>query len=89
MQSTERKWALVQACRLAHLSVCRSVQWVNCGKTADWIWMSFGVVSKVGRGISVLDAGLMEIVEGEWACLFTPQPSPVLGYTAWCRIHVY
>ena len=38
-------------------SVCRSVQRVNCGKMADWIWMPFGVVSGVGRGMCVLDGG--------------------------------
>ena len=27
------------------------------GKTAEWIWMPFGVVSGVGRGVGVLDAG--------------------------------
>jgi len=32
-----------------------SVQKVYCGKTADWIWMPFGVVSGFGRGMSVLD----------------------------------
>ena len=32
-------------------SVCLSVRIVYCGKTADWIWMSFWVVSWVGRGI--------------------------------------
>jgi len=26
-----------------------------CGKTADWIGMPFGVVSGIGRGMSVLD----------------------------------
>jgi len=36
-----------------------------CGKTADWIWVSFGVVSGVGRGTGVLDR--VEIVEGEKA----------------------
>ena len=52
---------LEQACRLSHLSVCLglsvwlSVKWVNCGKTADWIWMPFGVVSGVGRKMGVLD----------------------------------
>jgi len=30
---------------------------------ADWIWMPFGVMSGVGRAISVLDG--VEIVEGE------------------------
>jgi len=61
IQSIDRKWVLVQACCLSHLSVClsvclsvgrsvyRSVQLVNCGKMADWSWMPFGVVSGVGR----------------------------------------
>jgi len=30
---------------------------VNCGKTADQIWMLFGVVSGVGLGMGVLDFG--------------------------------
>ena len=30
------------------LSVGLSVWWMNCGKTADWIWMPFGVMSVVG-----------------------------------------
>ena len=29
----------------------------NYGKTADWIWMPFGVVSGVGLGMGVLDFG--------------------------------
>jgi len=28
-----------------------------CGKTADWIWMQFGLVSVVSRGTGVLDDG--------------------------------
>jgi len=28
---------------------------VNYGKTADWIWMPFGVVSRVSRGMGALD----------------------------------
>jgi len=36
------------------LSVCLSGG-VNYGKMADWIWMSFGMVSGVGRGMGVLD----------------------------------
>jgi len=48
-------------------SVCqlvgRSVRKVYCGKTADWIWMLFGVVSGVGRKMDVLDG--VEIVEGK------------------------
>jgi len=38
-------------------SVGRSVRKVYCGKTTDWIWMPFGVVSGVGRGTGVLDRG--------------------------------
>jgi len=30
---------------------------VYCGKTADWIWIPFGVVSGVGRGMGILDMG--------------------------------
>ena len=44
-QWSERKRVLEQSCRLACLSVCRSVRWVNCGKMADWMWMPFVVVS--------------------------------------------
>ena len=38
-------------------SVCLFVRRVYCGKTADWIWIPFGVVSGVNRGIGVLDGG--------------------------------
>ena len=34
-------------------SVCASVRRVSCGKMAGWIWMPFGVVSWVGRGMGV------------------------------------
>ena len=30
---------------------------MNCGKTADWIWMPFGAVSGVGRGMDVINGG--------------------------------
>jgi len=30
---------------------------VYCGKMADWIWMTFGIVSGVSRGMVVLDVG--------------------------------
>jgi len=59
----EHSW--FDACRLDHLSVCRSVQKVYCGKTADWIRMPFEVVSGVGQGLGVLDG--VVIVEGEGA----------------------
>jgi len=38
-------------------SVGQSVRKVYCGKTADWIWMPFAVVSGVSRGMGVLDGG--------------------------------
>ena len=28
---------------------------MNCGKTTDWIWTPFGVVSGVGPGMGILD----------------------------------
>ena len=48
-------------------SVCQSVQKVYCGNMADWIWMPFGVVSGVGRGMGVLDG--VVIVEEKGAVL--------------------
>jgi len=39
------------------LSVGLTVLKVYCGKMADWIRMSFGMVSGVSRGINVLDGG--------------------------------
>jgi len=36
-------------------SVGQSVRKVYCLKTAEWIWMPFGVVTDVGRGMGVLD----------------------------------
>ena len=38
-----------------------------CGRTADWIWMPFWMLSAVGQGLGVSDG---VIVEGE---------GPVLG----------
>jgi len=46
-------------------SVCWSARKVYCGKMADSIQMSFGMVSGIGRGMGVLD-GVM-IFEGEGA----------------------
>ena len=51
IQSIEQKRVLEQACCVFHLSVCLSVGWsvglpacwMNCGKTADWIWMPLEV----------------------------------------------
>jgi len=51
------------SCHLSHLSVglfvglsaCLSVWKVYCGKTAECIWISFGMVSGVGGGMGVID----------------------------------
>jgi len=37
--------------------VCLCVRKVNCGKTAEWFRMPFGMVNGVGRGMDVLDGG--------------------------------
>ena len=64
------------------LSVSLSVRWVNCEQTADWIWMPFGVVSVVGRGMGVLDG--VEIVEEEGAVLGLNVGHPiVINRTLW------
>jgi len=54
---------MLRTCRLAHLSVCLSVRKVYCGKRAEWIRMTFRMVSAVGRGVGVLYGVI--IVEGE------------------------
>jgi len=43
--------------------VCQSVRKVYYGKTAELIWMPFGMVSGVSRGIGILDG--VVIVEGK------------------------
>ena len=48
---------ILRTCRLDHLCVCVCVRKVYCGKTADWLWMPFGVMSGVGFGMGVLDGG--------------------------------
>ena len=88
IQSIERQRVLVQTCRQSRPSVCRSVQRVYCGKTADWIWMPFGVVSVVSRGLSILDE--VEIAEGEGAVLVVNVWHPVVisgdcGVVVLCR----
>jgi len=37
--------------------MCVSVRKVYCCRTAEWIWMLFGMVSAVGQGMGVLDGG--------------------------------
>jgi len=60
---------MFQTCRLDRRSVrvsvsqsvgrlvCQSVQKVHCSKVAEWIQMSLGMVSGVGRGMGILDGG--------------------------------
>ena len=50
--------------------VCVSVQKVYCGKTADWIWMLFEMVSGVGRGMGVINRGgdIVTVVAGCLTC---------------------
>jgi len=61
IQSIESKWVSVQvtvpgpsvglrACVHACVHVCESVSPVDCGKMADWIWMSFAVVGWLVQG---------------------------------------
>jgi len=45
------------------LSVGLSVRKVYYGKTTEWIRMPFGVVSKVGRGMGLLDGVVIVIGE--------------------------
>jgi len=38
-------------------SVCLCVWKVYCDKMSEWIWMLFGVVNRVSRGMGVIDGG--------------------------------
>jgi len=53
-----------------------SVRKVYCGKMADWIWIPFGVVSGVGRGMGVLDG--VVIVEWEGAVFGVNVEHPIV-----------
>ena len=59
--SVERKRS---SYRLVVNLVCQSVRKVYCGKTADCIWMPFGVVTGVGRAMGLYG---VKILEGERA----------------------
>jgi len=50
----DRSWYTLVAYPMC-MSACVSVQKVYCDKTVDWIRMPFEVVSRVGRGMGVLD----------------------------------
>jgi len=52
----------LSVCWSVGLSVCK----VYCGKTAEWIWMLFEMVSGVSQGMVVLDG--VVIVEGKGQC---------------------
>jgi len=43
---------------------------MNCRKTADWIWIPFGVVSGIGRGMGVLDGVCIPQGEGDGLSFF-------------------
>jgi len=53
----KRKRFFVQTCNPMCRSVCCSVWRGYCDKTADCIWMLFGVVIGFSRGMGVLDGG--------------------------------
>jgi len=48
---------MLRSFRLDHLSVGLSVRRVYCGKTAEWIWMLFGMVNGICGGMGILDGG--------------------------------
>jgi len=79
------------SCRLSHLSVgvyvYQSVRKVYCGKTADLIRMTFGLVSGVGRGMGVLDG--VVIVEREGAVLGVNVGRPTETKGGLCCVVVY
>ena len=45
---------------------------------ANWIWMPFGMVSGIGRGMSVLGRDGAEIVEGEGSVLKVNVGNPIV-----------
>ena len=62
------------SCRLSHLSVNLSVSVCLPGKctvakTADRIWMPFGMMSGVSRGIDVLDGLVMSNGKRQFWCI--------------------
>jgi len=75
---------------LAHVTVCvSSVCWsvwkMYCGKTADWNWMSFLMVSVVGRGMGVLDR--VHVPEGEGVVLRGFSPHWFQWRICWTEIY--
>jgi len=58
---------LEQTCRLSHLSVHLSIC-LSSETMTDWIWMPFGVVSGVGRGMGVLGGLDRQRGKGSCAC---------------------
>jgi len=71
------------------LCVCRSERKVYCGKTADWIRMSFGMVSGVGRMIGVLDGrGKHQKERGRFGGEFGASHCPVRTLLRSCAKYV-
>jgi len=72
-----------------HLSVCRLVGqsvWLDgvyCAKTAHWIWMAFGVMSGVDRGMGVVDGSGDRRREGAVLCINVGHPIVTSGVSAW------
>jgi len=67
---------MFRTCRLVHLSDYLSVCKVYCGKAAEWIRMSLGMVSGVSREMGVLDG--VVIVKGEGAVLGVNLGHPIV-----------
>jgi len=58
--------------RSVYRSVTLSVLWVNSEKTSYCVCMPFGVVSRVGRGMGVLNVGPHPQREGDRLGFFAP-----------------
>ena len=68
----KRCWYTIVAypvCRSVRRLVGLFVRKVYCGKMADWIQMPIGVVSGVGRGMSVLDGVVIVEQKGAVLCV--------------------
>ena len=61
MLSIQRKWPIVTDHSAEYLLVCGSVCPVDCGKTPEWIRITFGMVGRMGPG-------MRQVVEfGDWS----------------------
>ena len=57
-------WSIPSVSFCVGLTVGLCVRKMYCGEMADWIWMPFGTVSRVGQRIGVLD-GVVIVKEEE------------------------